>query len=199
MQNILKQNQTLHNGIHTQIHRDLPWKPWREKPTFLELHSLSFSFIALYKMFTIQYKVSTNLRNPNSNSEIRMPWTAKQLITEKVKKWKSSPKHFSRALLPNPPIRIVDNGFGANAPKSTEGSLVGYPHMTPLSRRHITRGASRARGQTPCKEYNINPTFSHLLFSLHTRRTQNFRSTIRGRNAHCCSTPRELLNVHRFC
>ena len=25
--NILKQNKTLHNGIHTQIHIDLPWKP----------------------------------------------------------------------------------------------------------------------------------------------------------------------------
>ena len=47
--------------------------------------ALFVSFIALYKMFIIQYKVSTNLRNPNSNTGIRMSWTAKQLITKKRK------------------------------------------------------------------------------------------------------------------
>ena len=69
---------------YTEIY---PGNPKGKKPAFLELRlALFVSFIALYKMFTIQYKVSTNLGNPNSNSEIRMPWTAKQLITEKVKK-----------------------------------------------------------------------------------------------------------------
>ena len=39
--------------------------------------ALFVSFIALYKMFTIQYKVSTNLRNPNSKTGIRKPWAEK--------------------------------------------------------------------------------------------------------------------------
>ena len=80
--------------------------PEGKKPAFLELHlALFVSFIALYKMFTIQYKVSANLRNPNSNSGIRMPWISKQVITEKVKKRKKQPKKiFGGAApeLPNP-------------------------------------------------------------------------------------------------
>ena len=60
---------------YTEIY---PGNPKGKKPTFLELHlALFVSFIALYKMFTIQYKVSTNLQNPNSNIGIRKPWTKK--------------------------------------------------------------------------------------------------------------------------
>ena len=44
--------------------------------------------------------------------------------------------------------------------KPIGGELAGYPPMTPLWHRRIARGASRARAQTPCKEYNINPTSS---------------------------------------
>ena len=50
-----------------------------------------------------------------------MPWTAKQLITEKMKKRKSNPKKISGALPPNPQIRVADNSFGANAPKTDSG------------------------------------------------------------------------------
>ena len=64
-----------------------PGNPEGKKLAFLELClALFVSVIALYKMFKIQYKVSTNLQNTNSNSGIRMPWTTKQCITEKVKK-----------------------------------------------------------------------------------------------------------------
>ena len=69
---------------YTEIY---PGNPEGKKLAFLELRlALFVSFIALYKLFTIQYKVSTNLRNPNSNTRIRIPWTAKQLIIEKAKK-----------------------------------------------------------------------------------------------------------------
>jgi hypothetical protein len=48
------------------------------KTSFLRVSlALFVSFIALYKMFTIQYKVSTNLQNPNFNTGIRKPWTEK--------------------------------------------------------------------------------------------------------------------------
>ena len=68
---------------YTEIY---PGNPEGKKPAFLELRlALFVSFIALYKMFTIQSKISTNLRNPHPNSGIRMPWIAKQLITEKAK------------------------------------------------------------------------------------------------------------------
>ena len=120
----------IHN--YTQIY---PGNPEGKKPAFLELHlALFVLFITLYKMFTIQSKVSTNLQNPNSNSKIRMPWTAKPLITEKAKKRKSNPKKFSGALPTNPQIRIAGNGFRANARKLTRGALTGYPPMTPLWR-----------------------------------------------------------------
>ena len=69
MQNILKQNETLHNGIHTQIHKDLPWKPRREKPAFLELHSLSL-FLSLHYIKCLQYNIRFQ---PISETLIQIP------------------------------------------------------------------------------------------------------------------------------
>ena len=133
-------------------------------------------------MFTIQYKVSTNLRNPNSNTGIRKPWTEKPNTMDRKTAYhntaKNGPNFFFRGLHPQTPrsaLRITV--FELTLGKPTGGALAGYPPVTPLRRarrRRIARGASRARAQTPCKEYNINPTFSHLLFSLHTGRT-NFQ------------------------
>ena len=133
--------------------------------------ALFVSFIALYKMFKIQYKVSTNLRNPNSNTGIRKPWTKKPNTMDCKTAYhntaKNGPKFFLRGLCPQTPrsalrITVLELMLW----KLTGGALSGYP----LRRRHIAHGANRDRGQTPCKEYNINPTFSHLLFSLHTGR-----------------------------
>jgi len=84
MQNILKQNETLHNGIHTQIHRDLPWKPQREKPSFLELHLLSL-FLSLHYIKCLQYNIrfqptsETLIPIPeleNHGPKNPIPWTA---------------------------------------------------------------------------------------------------------------------------
>ena len=52
---------------------DLPWKPQKEKPnqSFIVLF---VSFIALFQLFTIEYKVLSNLQNPNFNRGIRKPW-----------------------------------------------------------------------------------------------------------------------------
>ena len=59
---------------YTDIYPGTP----KGKTNFLRASlALFVSFIALYKMFTIQYKASNNLRNPNSNTEIRKPWTEK--------------------------------------------------------------------------------------------------------------------------
>ena len=129
-------------------------------------------------MFAIQYKVSTNLRNPNSNTGIRKPWTEKPNTMDCKTVYHNNAKndtiYFLGAPPSNPQIHVVDNSFGANSPKTNRGALAGYPPVTPLRRarrKRIVLGASRARGQTPCKEYSINPTFSHLLFSLHVGRT----------------------------
>ena len=160
--NILKQNKTLHNGIHTQIHTDLPWKPRREKSAFLELHSLSL-FLSLHYIKCLQYNIrfqptsETLIPIPeleNHGPKNPIPWIAKPLT---IIPPKTAQKNFSGAPPPNPRIRVADNGFRANTRKTDRGALAGYPPVTPLRRRHIARGASRARGQTPCKEYNINP------------------------------------------
>ena len=82
-------------------------------------------------MFTIQYKVSTNLRNPNSNTGIRKPWTEKPNTMDCKTAYhntaKNDPKKFSGAPPQNPQIRIADNGFGANAPKTNRGGPSGLP------------------------------------------------------------------------
>ena len=76
-------------------------------------------------MFTIQYKVSANLRNPNSNTGIRKPWTEKPNTMDCKTAYhntaKNNPKNFFGALPPNPQIRIADNGFRANAQKTDRG------------------------------------------------------------------------------
>jgi len=77
-------------------------------------------------MFTIQYKVSTNLRNPNSNTGIRKPWTEKPNTMDCKTAYhntaKNDPKKKnSGAPPPNPWIHIADNNFGANAPKIDKG------------------------------------------------------------------------------
>ena len=87
MQNIFKQNKTLHNGIHTQIHTDLPWKPRREKPAFLELHTISL-FLSLHYIKCLQYNIrfqptsKTLILIPeleNHGLQNRLPWIAKPL------------------------------------------------------------------------------------------------------------------------
>ena len=118
--------------------------------------ALFVSFIALYKMFTIQYKVSTNLWNPNSNTGIRkpwpknpIPWIAKLLIIISAKITKKK-KFGGRALEPLDPR--CGYGFGANALKTDRGVPSRLPPCDP----------PWGRGQTPCKEYNINPTRNTL-------------------------------------
>ena len=62
----------------THKYTEITLETSKEKTSFLRTSlALFVSFIALYKMFKIQYKVSTNLRNPNSNTGIRKPWTKK--------------------------------------------------------------------------------------------------------------------------
>ena len=91
--------------------------PGKGKTNFLRASlALFVSFIALYKMFTIQYKVSTNLQNLNSKTRIRKPWAEK----------------------PNT--------------------------MDYKTAHHNT--VKNSRGQTPCKEYNINPTSSSIEIQL---------------------------------
>ena len=114
-------------------------------------------------MFTIQYKVSTNLQNPNSNIDIRKPWTEKPNTMDCKTAYhntaKNDPNFFFRGLHPQTPgstLRIMF--FELMLKKQTRGALAGYPLVTPLQRRAIERGASRAQDQTPYKEYNINPT-----------------------------------------
>ena len=120
-------------------------------------------------MFTIQYKVSTNLRNPNSNTEIRKRWTEKPNTMDCKTAYhntaKNGPKKIFRGLRPRTlgsTLRIMV--FKLTLGKPTRGTLAGYPPVTPLRRRRIAR-ASQAWAQTPCKEYNINPTRRS---SLHT-------------------------------
>ena len=103
-------------------------------------------------MFTIQYKVSTNIQNLNSKSGIRKPWAENPYHGLKIVCWKIVETHGSM-------LRIR---FWC-APKPTGGDLAGYPPPV-----------HQGRGQSPCKEYNTYPTFSHLLFSLHTRRNNFF-------------------------
>ena len=104
------------------------------KTSFLRASlALFVSFIALYKMFTIQYKVSTNLQNPNSNTGIRKPWTEKPNTMDCKTAYHNTAKNdpifflFSRALPLNPRIHIADNGFGANALKTDRGGPSGLP------------------------------------------------------------------------
>ena len=84
-------------------------------------------------MFTIQYKVSTNLRNPNSNTGIRKSWTEKPNTMDRKTAYNNTAKNgpkknfFSGAPPPNHQIRVADNGFRANARKTDRGALAGYP------------------------------------------------------------------------
>ena len=81
-------------------------------------------------MFTIQYKVSTNLRNPNSNTRIRKPWTEKPNTMDYKTAYHNTAKN-------NPNFFV----FGGSAPgsalwitvfeltlgKPIRGALAGYP------------------------------------------------------------------------
>ena len=83
-------------------------------------------------MFTIQYKVSTNLRNPNSNTGIRKPWTEKPNTMDRKTAYhntaKNGPKKiFSGAPPSYPQICVANNGFGANALKTDRGGPSGLP------------------------------------------------------------------------
>ena len=128
-----------------------PGNPEGKKPAFLELHlALFVSFIALYKIFTIQYKISTNLQNPNSNSKIRNPWAEKPNTMDRKTAYhntaKNDPKNFFRGLRPRTPksaLRITV--FELTLGKPTGGALAGYPPVTPLRRarrRRIARDTS---------------------------------------------------------
>ena len=64
----------------THKYTEITLETLKGKTSFLRASlALFVSFIALYKMFTIQYKVSTNLRNPNSKTGIRKPWAEKPI------------------------------------------------------------------------------------------------------------------------
>ena len=77
-------------------------------------------------MFTIQYKVSTNLRNPNSKIGIRKPWAKKpntmDCKTANHTIAKNNPKFFSGALPSNPQIHVVDMVLVLTHQKLTRGS-----------------------------------------------------------------------------
>ena len=64
-----KKNKQWHS--HT-LHRDYPKNP-KGKIQLRAFTALLVSFIALYRMFTIQYKVFTNLRNHSSKTRISKP------------------------------------------------------------------------------------------------------------------------------
>ena len=94
---------------YTEIYPENP----EGKTDFLRASlALFVSFIALYKMFTIQYKVSTNLQNPNSNTGIRKPWAEKpntmDCKTTHHNTTKNNQKKKLGALPPNPQIHVVD-------------------------------------------------------------------------------------------
>ena len=116
---------------HTNTQRFTLETP-KGKTSFLRASLALFaSFIALYKFFTIQYKVSTNLRNPNSNIGIRKPWTKKPNTMDCKTAYhntaKNDPNFFFEGSVSNPWIRIADNGFGANALKTNRGGPSGLP------------------------------------------------------------------------
>ena len=87
--------------------------------------ALFVSFIELYKMFSIKYKVSTNLVNPNSKTKIRKPW-AKKPIPWAAKlligiPQKTSQFFFFGGSTPEPPYPRCRYGFGANTQKTDRG------------------------------------------------------------------------------
>jgi hypothetical protein len=106
----------------------LPWKPRSEKPSF-RASPLSFvSFIALYRMFTIQYKVFTDLRNPNYKFKIIKPWAKKPLVENRQKQPK---KNLSEAPPPNPL-----NPYQKGSSQASCKEYNTYPTKT-TSRRYI--------------------------------------------------------------
>ena len=120
---------------YTKITLETP----KGKTSFLRASlALFVSFIALYKMFTIQYKVSTNLQNPNSNTQIRKPWTEKPNTMDCKTAYhntaKNDPKFFFRGLCPRTPrstlwITVLE----LTLQKPTGGALAAYP---PLAQPH---------------------------------------------------------------
>ena len=109
-------------------------------------------------MFTIHYKVSTNLRTPNSKSIIRKPWAEKPIPwaeNRSLENCRKKPKKKSGALTPSPQIRVTGTVLVLMHQKLTSGALVGYP---PPVRHASCVYTSQGRGQTPCKEYNTYPT-----------------------------------------
>ena len=124
----------------------LPQKLEREKPN--QIFTVVFvSFISLYRMFTIQYKVFTNLLNVNSKTRIRKPW-AKKCLSEnhplenrqKQPKIKTIGGSISNRcwFAPISPhrIHIVDMVLDSNKPKPTRGALAGYPPSVQVHRTY---------------------------------------------------------------
>ena len=139
----------------THKYTEITLETLKGKTSFLRASlALFVSFIALYKMFTIQYKVSTNLQNPNSKTRIRKPWAEKP-NTMDCKTAKNNPIFFLGGSTLEPTNLRCRYGFGANAPKTDRGGHSGLPPSDASASRVK---ASQHWGQTPCKEYNINPT-----------------------------------------
>ena len=89
----------------THKYKEIILEALKGKTSFLRASlALFVSFIALYKMFIIQYKVSTNLRNPNSNTGIRKPWIEKPNTMDCKTAYhntvKNDPKNFFWGLRP---------------------------------------------------------------------------------------------------
>ena len=125
--NILRQNKTLHNGIHTQIHRDLPWKPRRGKPTLLELHSLSL-FLSLHYIKCLQYNIrfqstsKTLIPIPeleNHGPKNPIPWIAKPLT---IILPKTTQNFFFGGSTPEPSDPRCRYDFNAYTPKPIGGA-----------------------------------------------------------------------------
>jgi hypothetical protein len=100
--------------------------------------ALFVSFIALYKMFRIQYKLSTNLLNSNSNTRIRKPWAEKPNTMDCETAHHNTAKNNPKKKLGNPPlnprIRIADMVLVLTHQKPTGEGLEGYPPPTQAHR-----------------------------------------------------------------
>ena len=68
--------------------------------------TLFISFIVLFQPFKIQYKVFSNLRNPNSQTGIRLEWAKKPWAEKspKTKKKKKKKKFLGDHPPPDPPL-----------------------------------------------------------------------------------------------
>jgi hypothetical protein len=143
----------------------------------LTMPSLAFPFLHLPLALPFLHFPCHTLQNPNSLTGNRKPsaktmcrkppnimWSRKYVVPEicrpgdnmsaRNRRKYVGPKFFFRALPPNPRA-------GGSAPLHPPRGGLAAPPLTPPRPQAL-------RHYYSCKEYNTYPTFSHLLFSLHT-------------------------------